>query len=727
LNIRTRVVLAIVCSTLLLSAILFAILNTVFGSNFSRLENAQMVENLNRIKFAIENEEITLNKLSSNWGAWDETYQFVEDVNLEYIKENFVDQTFLSSEFNVIAIINNSGNLVYGADFDLIERKLAPLSPIAARAVTDGFLLSRDASRGKIGMVQTEKGPLLIGTNPILKSNGEGPIHGTVILGRYIDGNMIGKLSFLTKMQVNVSPLSELYSDTAADMPPLSLRNPVAVKPVSSQTLSGYLLMSDFKGQPYVVINTQTARAIYAQSKALNIWLYVSIPLLAISLVIVTMLLLDRLVLNRLRVLHKFTTRIADNTDISQRVLLNGKDELAALGNEMNAMLARLASVNEQLVESENKYSTLVKSASDGIFIISKDEVTYANPRILQMTGLSRKEFQGIRHSDIICPQYEEKAITQYHNLLYRRPADESYEIEIRHKNGTCMPVEVTSKLIRLNHEDCIMMVLRDITERKQAAKANEEALKNEKTLRQDLEEEVRTSSQFIDVLAHELRTPLTPILVSLEMLKESLRNETGRIQYKLAYNALSGAETLRSRLEELLDLARFSRGVFSLKLDSINTSEFLQTAAERYSPTLENKQQDLVIRAPSTLPRIIADPSRLEQVIVNLLSNASKYSGKRTTITLEASEVPEGIQVSVKDQGIGIPPEEAGKLFAPYRRVERDSRKYPGIGLGLSVCKKIIEAHKGRIWVESELGAGSTFKFILPLSGDPPSAPSQD
>jgi signal transduction histidine kinase len=180
--------------------------------------------------------------------------------------------------------------------------------------------------------------------------------------------------------------------------------------------------------------------------------------------------------------------------------------------------------------------------------------------------------------------------------------------------------------------------------------------------------------------------------------------------------NALDGVGTLRGRLEELLDLVRFSRGGFTIKPSAINTGEFLQNVARRYGPALSNKQQELVIDLPDSLPEIEADPSRLEQVLVNLLSNAGKYSPVGTRITLRASEAPEGILVEVRDQGIGIPKEDVDKLFNAYYRAERDRQKYPGIGLGLTVCKQIIEAHKGRIWVESESGRGSAFKFILPL-----------
>jgi signal transduction histidine kinase len=238
-----------------------------------------------------------------------------------------------------------------------------------------------------------------------------------------------------------------------------------------------------------------------------------------------------------------------------------------------------------------------------------------------------------------------------------------------------------------------------------------------EKKHRQELEEEARAKTQFIDVLAHELRTPLTPVLVSVEMLQSLLSPEPDSIPFKLINNTMISAELLRKRLEELLDLARFTRGAFKLKPQLIDTSEFLEVIALRYKPAIDQKPQKLVIQVPHNLPQVEADPSRLEQVVVNFLSNASKYSPENTTINYSASIQSNNLLVEVQDQGIGIAPEDQNSLFKPYHRTEQARQSYQGIGLGLAVSKQIIEAHGGKIWVESEYGKGSTFKFTLPIN----------
>jgi signal transduction histidine kinase len=247
-------------------------------------------------------------------------------------------------------------------------------------------------------------------------------------------------------------------------------------------------------------------------------------------------------------------------------------------------------------------------------------------------------------------------------------------------------------------------------------SKKNEIIYGQEKKHREELEDEARARTQFIDVLAHELRNPLTPILVSVEMLKGLFSNDTSSVQYRMADNAMKSTELLRSRLEELLDMARFTRGALKLKPQPVQTSQFLGYIACRYQPALEDRKQELLIQIPPDLPQVEADPSRLEQVVVNLLSNACKYSPEKSVITFKASINSNSVMVEIADHGIGIELEDQKHLFEPYHRTEQARQSFQGLGLGLSVSRHIIEAHGGKIWVESIAGKGSTFKFTLPI-----------
>ncbi len=725
MKIRARVVASIVVSAIVMTVILTVGLSLVFNHEFSDLENDQMQENLKRIQYAIDNEEISLNKQAVIWAAWDDAYRFVIDGNQEFIDTNFVPPTFLNSEINIYAVVNNAGQLVHGENFNLLSQEQVPLTESLQQALSSEALMCRDIEKGKIGILRTDEGPLLVGTAPIVTSKGEGPVNGTLIMGRFFDNELIQKLSFITKLQISFDQLGNVPgSDSTETVPALSMEDPVWIQPLNAEILAGYTLVTDIDGKPYLAAGTQIERDIFSVGKILNWWLLGGTIVTSVIMCWLGVNFLDRVVISRLRLLSRFVTGVSEKSDFSQRVNLSGKDELTELADDTNAMLDRLTEANEKLQESEARYSTLVENSSDGIILLRGDKVTYVNPRMLQMLGMTREEYLGRHHLSIVNPRYR-NMIHEIDDLrLKGTPAPGHHEVELDRKDGTCFPVEVVAKTVQLKQQDRQMVVFRDITERKQAEKAQAELLQKEKAHRQDLEEEARTRTQFINVLAHELRTPLTPIMVSLEMLCDTLSTDPKCLQNRMVKNAMDGVETLRGRLEELLDLVRFSRGGFTIKPAAINTGEFLQDVARRYSPVLSNKQQELVIDLPESLPQIEADSSRLDQVLVNLLSNASKYSPVGTKITLRAFETTDGIQVEVQDQGIGIPKEDVDKIFTAYYRAQRDRQKYPGVGLGLTVCKQIIEAHQGRIWVESGPVQGSVFKFILPLKQKMP-APS--
>jgi len=243
-----------------------------------------------------------------------------------------------------------------------------------------------------------------------------------------------------------------------------------------------------------------------------------------------------------------------------------------------------------------------------------------------------------------------------------------------------------------------------------------EELYHKEKKQRQELEAEAKARGMFIDILAHELRTPLTPVLSSTGILRDLLDNDKDAIKKKLINNIHTSADTLARRLEELLDVARYSRGVFKLNLQPYNLNSFIEDVITRFSPMLDARKQVLVRDIQVDLPEAEIDASRLEQVLMNLVSNASKFSSEKGEIVFSVHVDRDMLSIFVKDEGIGITSEEQSKLFEPYHRVEQDRQKFPGLGLGLAVCKQIVEAHGGRIWVKSLRGEGSTFFFEIPL-----------
>lgn len=221
---------------------------------------------------------------------------------------------------------------------------------------------------------------------------------------------------------------------------------------------------------------------------------------------------------------------------------------------------------------------------------------------------------------------------------------------------------------------------------------------------------------RFIDTLAHELKTPLTSIIAAAGLLAEELETTGDESYQKLIQTIIHNANTLETRLGELMDIVKTGSGRLQLQLEPVDMKSLLQGIGWQMRPLLQGKEQTLNLDLAEPLPIVRGDGQRLEQVVLNLMTNATKFTPKGGSITLRARKRDNGLVIEVQDNGMGIPKEEQAKLFQPYSRLSADRQRHPGLGLGLALAKQVVELHGGQIWVDSEPGKGSTFAFSLPL-----------
>ncbi len=221
---------------------------------------------------------------------------------------------------------------------------------------------------------------------------------------------------------------------------------------------------------------------------------------------------------------------------------------------------------------------------------------------------------------------------------------------------------------------------------------------------------------QFIGTLSHELKTPLTSIIAAAGLLAEELETAGEESHRKLIQNVLHNASTLEKRLAELLEIIKTGGGRLRLKLEPVDIRSLLQGVGWQISALIQQKGQKLTVDLPDSLPLIQGDGQRLEQAVLNLMTNATKFTPEGGSITLTARKENSNLLIAVQDTGIGISKDEQAKLFKPYSRINSDRQSQPGLGLGLAMAKQVIELHGGKIWVESESGKGSTFFISLPL-----------
>jgi NtrC-family two-component system sensor histidine kinase KinB len=350
------------------------------------------------------------------------------------------------------------------------------------------------------------------------------------------------------------------------------------------------------------------------------------------------------------------------------------------------------AQLFEQTQAARQRYASLFEDSIDTILITDLDgKITDANRRAETFLGFTHDQLMG---KDIFSLHEIEK--DRLPEDLHELETSEaiSYDSHATSRANRQLPVEVHVKRIRIGAVSFLQWILRDISERLELAE-----------LRTDL-----TSMIF-----HDLRSPIGNIISSLEVLQATFTDNDETIQSVLSI-AMRSSRRASRLVESLLDLDRLETNRAVLNISQASIGALVAEAVEEIHPTAEAKGQLLKMELPPRLPAVEMDVDMIRRVLINLLENAIKYTRSGDQITVTAGAKDGTLLVSVTDSGPGIPSEDQDNIFDKFTRVTHDDRP-KGLGLGLAFCRMAVEAHGGKIWVESEEGKGSTFSFTIPHS----------
>jgi len=216
--------------------------------------------------------------------------------------------------------------------------------------------------------------------------------------------------------------------------------------------------------------------------------------------------------------------------------------------------------------------------------------------------------------------------------------------------------------------------------------------------------------------MSHELRTPLNAVIGFSEVLSEGMFGELNEKQREYSQDIHASGQHLLSLINDILDLSKIEAGRMELEVTEFHLPTAIENALTLVRERAGRRGIALETHIDERLGHIEADERKIRQVVLNLLSNAIKFTAEGGRIEVTARPSDGSIEVSVADTGTGIAPEDQEAIFEEFRQVGRSDKKAEGTGLGLTLCRKFIELHGGKIWVKSELGAGSTFTFTLPV-----------
>lgn len=252
--------------------------------------------------------------------------------------------------------------------------------------------------------------------------------------------------------------------------------------------------------------------------------------------------------------------------------------------------------------------------------------------------------------------------------------------------------------------------IVEDITESKKAR----EALIHAKNV---AEEASRTKSEFLSNVTHELRTPLNAIMGFSDLLQESIEDKLNDPQRKYLNNIIAGGKDLLDVINNILDVSNIEAGKTNLELEDIHLEGLIQDVMTEMSFFASKKSISLQMELDQQVGSIRADRNKLQQILINLVSNAIKFGKEKGFVTIRATQMHDALHIEVIDNGIGISTEDQQKLFKPFIQLDSSStRKYKGNGIGLYIVKQFVDLHGGNVWLESEIGKGSTFTFTISL-----------
>ncbi len=725
MNLRLKIPLLMGAALVVLIAVIYITLRTILLKNITQLEERDMGRNIERVTDAINSEISRLNSTTGDYATWDDTYKFIFDRNKEYVKTNINSETMLNLKIDLISFFDLKGDIVTGGNSDSKEGAVLPLLKEQKKILEQNKIITRHngLDSEKKGLLLMHGSPFMFASRPIIKSNFEGPIRGSVIMGKYIDSSEIAKLSTVTHIKFILSILDSAVLKKN-NCPPEILTHlkktiAFAALPIDSKTINGFKILNDVDGQPALLLMLSENRDIYKQGSRTLKYLLISLILIGLVFIITTLLILEIQVLRRLTHLNRDIQIIKSNRNMQSRITLIGSDEIAALAMEINRMLEALERSNLGIRESEKKFRLTFESSKNAILWIDADTGTIVN------CNREAEKLFGKTKLDLI--NTIQTALfpigkAPFDDKRYKASAEkgESYEAEVSFRTNLDerKDVIISTSVTSFSGKRLIQEVYRDITQQKQVEK---ERFALEEQLRQSQKMEV--IGQLAGGVAHDFNNMLAGISGYSDLIRRKFASDNPVLE-RYAVTIFDTARNAAELTGKLLAFARKGKNEKAI----INIHSVIQNVFNLLEHTMDKKiaMTRYLRAAPAT---VLGDGSQLENVVLNLAMNArdAMPNGGELSFATDCILIDEAykkrhpykltdgryVMLAVTDSGTGMDESVKMKLYEPFFTTKGPGK---GTGLGLASVYGTIKSHNGSIECYSEVGKGTTFKIYLPV-----------
>ncbi|MEN6385590.1 MAG: ATP-binding protein [Phycisphaerales bacterium] len=622
---------------------------------------------------------------------WDEIVKAVESKDIEWFKSSVETTILTGNDYSAIWVYNINKEMIFstGAKEKGFEPDFA-ISSSKFDSLLENKIICHFFIETPKGIMEINGAKIYPGSDPARQTKPRG----YVFAGKLWDGPYMTKISAITSDKICMYPYNEIFLKDKSDF--------------KEGIISFIHVINSWDNKPISIVSGTSQ---YTQLKAISdafakdLFLFL---IFAATLITFIMYFIIKWITNPLNLISE--TLKKENVSLIKG-LLKDKSEFGDMAQIINQFFKQRTELNEK----EERYRMIFDTANDSILLMQKDKFIDCNKKTLELFGCTREQIVDkapYLYSPPIQPDGGDSTEKAMENILAAMTGKpQRFEWVHRRYDKSTFDADVSLNAFNSGGKDYIQAIVRDISERK---KAEDEM----KRLNNNLEEANSELRNFVYIASHDLREPLRKITAFGGILQKNLKGALNSEDAENLQFMIEGAQRMNRMIEGLLAYSKVSTTTHLPQNVDLNV---IVSQLQDFELSLMLEEKGAIINVPQTLPHVEVDPVQILQLLQNLIANGMKYqkAGSKPEITIVSKPAPNGmVRIEISDNGIGIKPEYQQSVFIMFKRLHTN-KEYEGHGIGLAVCKKIVERFGGKIGVESEFGKGSTFWFTLPAPCD--------